>query len=829
MAVKIVNRKYNNQFYPLAQQTDWIIGNSGDWERLELEIEVSVDFFGTSTDSVTIDEVNDTYTLNNGKKWSDYGFDIGDAVILTYTTIDDRDNNDGVFITTPRTRPFIIQNMYGSTIESDTAIVFNGITMIPTDRGNFKIVDVKFATDKEPEGLHFTYGHVTNLNLQSNNLASFIDGSESMFSFSGLKGLTTLGSSIPMLPTGIQSGMAIESTDVAKLQVGNTSIPWKYKIGVNFMIASILEDVLDTGSILYDKGSLTDNFKIKMFPEWNNPNTIIQNNLTHTQRLGNTGGFGENFNGLDNDFKIELLKYTDNAGNVIGQLDYTKPTNVEIIVSGIANLSNSSEFGFGFAWIPQNESDFHNKTTPFHKNLFINTGRKYTDGLNDSFNLNEVTGATIFDGNTANSSKMDVQPTDSSVFFDSTGTTKARLKAKFSPNANFSGEFGAKSDDDRNYKIWISVANHDLLINYSNRVSLEIDNNEMVREMASSGPYAPMTTKFIEHPELETEDGVLKYAGNVEDDVLTKTKFVIDKTKNVLFDAMTFGYEVVNIATGSLYTLERKMVNLSVFSPDVFGVQQFNVNDVRGFKMEVGNNKNWVKIQRNSGCDGGNNSSYLAYFATRFRWEDWIPSNGVPSEYFDITKDNNGKHNDWIDYVNAGVASTHQVRFFILTDVNENGLPVRYKNTYDVKFEDYDTNPNINVDHKYFKDSDNTPLNIGVDATTGRPLAALLNLEPTRIEIEFENTAGNLTMANHYCEITIQIDKGPGRMQTHPLSSVWGSYVGNILKPLTGETKLKLTQTASNKIKASCLVDNTLLVGAKKWRISGKIGCIKTP
>lgn len=833
MGVKTVNRKYKNQYHQPAVTTDWLIGNTGDWERLEIDVEVSIDFSASQTDSISVDSINDIFKLNNGKSWSDYGFDIGDNVTMTYEVWIDS-NNDGNFTKTYQTKTFNILNLYGSSIETDLNVgLFDPYTMLPSDRGNNKILNVRFVANKEPEGLHFIYSHITNANYQNDNLSSFIDGSTAQFSYAGLN-LLALNTPAQMNPDGIQSGMAIDSCDVTKLSNGNLTTPYTYRIGVVFMLASFFEDTTNlpnrtAPSILFNAGSLTDNFKIKMFPEWNNPNTVIQNNLDHTERLGNTGWFDENFNGLDNNFIIDSLIYKDDAGNVINQLDYTKPTNVEIIVSGVPNLTPSSEFGFGFAWIPEDEADFHNKTTPFHKNLYINTGRKYTNGLNDSFNLNESTGATVLQGDTATSSQMDVQPTDLSTFFDSTGATKTRLRARFIPNANFSAEFGAKSDDDRNYIIWVSVADYNLPVNFSDRVNLLVDYDEMIKEIPPSGPFKPMSTKFIEHPEDENVDGVIKYVGFVEDDVLARVKFVVDKTKNMVFDSMTFGYEVENINTGDVHQLERRVVNLSVFPPDIFGVQQFNVNQIRGFKMELGNNKNWVKIKRNTACDGGNNSAYIAYFATKFRWEDWIPGNNVPNEYFDTTKDNNGKHNDWIDYLRAGITNSHRINFFVFTDVYENGTLKRYKNTYEVTMNDYDENANIQKDHFYFKDSDNTPLNIGIDPITLKPLGVLLNTEPTRIEIVYTNLTGTFDINDMYAVTTIEIDKGAGEMEHRQLSSVWGSESDNILMPLTGETKLKLTQVSPTVVKASCLVDNTKLGGGNKYKITGRIGCFITP
>jgi hypothetical protein len=325
------------------------------------------------------------------------------------------------------------------------------------------------------------------------------------------------------------------STNVQALSSGSSGGGVnKYRITTDFMLASIFEqpsnlEDLVAPSTLFNAGSLTDNFEVIVYPEWNNPNTVIKNNLDHTERLGNTGWFNENFNGLDNNFNVESVLYYDDDGNPLTELDYASPVNVKVIVSGIDNLTTLSEFGIGFAWIPQNEEDYHNKMTPFHKNLFINTGRIYTDGLNDSFNLNENVGTTIFDGSTYNDAKMDLQASNNILVVQG-GSDVVEIKARFIPNAQFFQMFENKSENDRKYLMWLSVSDQQQQINFSDRVSLLIDYKDMIKTIPPAGPLPGMTNRFIEHPQDENSVGVEKYFGFIEDDVLARMNFKIDTT-----------------------------------------------------------------------------------------------------------------------------------------------------------------------------------------------------------------------------------------------------------------------------------------------------------
>jgi len=1009
MGVKVINRAYKNQFHTSSEETDWLLGNVGDFQRLELDFEVSIDFFATQQESVSVDSLQNTFKLNNGKSWQDYGFDIGDSVVFSYLFIQIEDDGN---IETPVVMTFNIVNIYGDTMEVDIDLDFDQYDIFPTDRSTTKIKDVSFITLKDPEGAKFRYTHLTNENHESDNLVSFIDGSVTEFSFAGLQNLIP-NVNQDMNPDGIQSGMAIDRVQIQRLadNVGDTQrldlttqqvfrletyrwpfnndIRWNnqarsiamtlnttgnelqnstgglvpmnqegdylssntsfmfinksqvggiryynaninfritstndnsnsdqvrlvvfrynndgaynfyqkivlkewnnassltgislhynevmalpidvgdsyclaieyyhpaqtnerfvnveidngfieeaggnasqvYRITADFMLASFMEqpsnfEDMVAPQILFNAGSLTDNFEVEIFPEWNNPNTSISNNLDHTERLGNTGWFNENFNGLDNNFEIESVAYTDDDGNPLTQLDYAIPVNVEVVVAGIANLNANSEFGLGFAWVPQNDEDYKDKQTPFHKNLLVNTGRKYTNGSNDSFNLGEATSTQIFEGNTDDVARMDMQAS-TGIMFSIDGVDKVRMKTRFIPNAEFTSLFDAKSENDRKYVLWISVADQNLQINFSDRVSLLLDYQNMIKTIPPAGPYPDMTNKFIEHPQNEDVAGVDVYSGFVEDDVLSRVGFRVNTNDNKILRSMTFGYEVENVNTGLAFIIEQKNINLTVYPTDTDGVQQINVDEIRGFKMNTGNNKNWVKIFRDQTFDDGDNKFYRAFFATKIRWEDWIARDGVPTEFFNADLENNGYHNDWIGYLRAGVLE-HKINFFVFTEVFEDGEIKQHKNVFEIKFADYDENLNIETTHQYFRHSDNTVLNVGADADTGAPLGVLLSNEPTRIEITYTNLTEDFDIEKMYAVTTMEVDKGAGEFEHRQLSSVWESENDNFLIPLTGETKLNFVQIAPRVVKTTCLVNQNTLIDALRYKVSGRIGC----
>lgn len=80
MSIKVTSRTYYENH--TNEQTDWLLGNVGDWQTLQLVLEASVDFDATISETIETNQTNKTLRLNNGKKWQDYGFDIGQVCKL---------------------------------------------------------------------------------------------------------------------------------------------------------------------------------------------------------------------------------------------------------------------------------------------------------------------------------------------------------------------------------------------------------------------------------------------------------------------------------------------------------------------------------------------------------------------------------------------------------------------------------------------------------------------------------------------------------------------------------------------------------------------------
>jgi hypothetical protein len=589
-----------------------------------------------------------------------------------------------------------------------------------------------------------------------------------------------------------------------------------FQFELEYLVSSFFEEVgnfvdVTPPSYLQGDGSLSDNFYTEFYPEWNNPNVKIVNDPSKTKRLGNTGWFNENYNQLSNDFTVTDLVYTDDNGNGMDGLDYFATTRVRAKISGVQNVNGNTKGGFGFMWVPKFEEDYKNKTTPFYRNTFINTGGGAYD-VGTFYPDVEVGGGLGL-------AWMEVK----NVKFTDMGGGVINFEAFFTPSPDFTLLFDQKGEDDRNYILWLSIADQTLAWNFSNRVSLLADYNKMIKSVPPAGPYPFIENVFIEHPYESNVQGVEEYDGFVHDDVLCRVPFQVDPTTTQM-RKFRFGVEVFNLSTNSRKILEKYDVDMTQYYTDVNGVPQFSLNASRGFKLGDNNNKNWVKINREPSYDSAGKYGYLGFYAFKIRWEDWIALTGLPNDFFKAGELNSGFNNDWYQLL---ITTGWRLNFFVEIDAIVDTELIQYRNRWNFNFKDYDQNTRLQTSHSYFRDSDDTYLNVGSDPETGKPLGVVLSNEPTRLEIQYEILdAGTWDIDKVYATTTIEVDKGAGFMSMRQISSVWTSEPDCPLIPLQGQNHLQIVVDGTQKILTTkCLIDPDLLEDGSRYRITGRVGC----
>jgi hypothetical protein len=835
MPVVIKDRTYNSIFRQQDNNVNWLIGNVGVWQKLTLLCDFSVRIDFDSTNQLFVD--GSVLTLTNGDSWNDYGFAEGDSILFQWKHVDTTGGQPIKYynalgsIDTPPSRPLMFigrlegEKLYLEDANGNSLTLNLWASIFPASYGTFSVADANIIAVRRPQGIRFTYGHVENSQVQNNDLSSFIDGSLTEFLAEDTD-LMTPNQSIQMIPIGQQSGMSVAFCNLKYIE--KQSYVFQYEIEISFMISSFFDDVTTFQNGVsppqtFDANSLTDNFHVVGFPIYNNPNIKIQSDLSDTAKLGNTGWFDENFNGLINPFTVSSVVY-DNGSTVVQSLDYANTIRVTAVIDGVQNLTGQTQCAFGFSWIPIEDGEYKNNNFPFYKNLKMNTGGN-ADSWSDVFTvqLTPTPDPTLRTGYGVDNALMNVQ----NVLFERTGTNQITFSCDFIPSSEFTTFFDSKDITERNYILWVSVADQSEITNKSDRVSLLLDFNQLDTFIEPIGEYDGMTIEFLDH--TQDEDSVSVPCGNdnrIEDDLLARIFFQIDTATSPtipVVTAVSYGIIAERQSDGFAYSLDNYQIDVTQFpSPS-----QFNFSSSRGFKLGAGNNKNFIKLEYWSPLDVGTLQGVRGLYGFKIRWEDWIKRLNIPdtvkNDIFDNTQKQNGLNNDWYHYLTT---AGYNLYFVVYTDAILNGQTVRYENKKQLIFVDYDANSDITTELRYYRELDNTLLNGGVDPVTGGDLGVILNNELVRLEIDYTRTTGTwTTLSTVYGLNCIEVDEGIGQMEFRQLSSIWLPEVDNPLIPLTGDTLLNVQIISPTVLRCTCLIDPNKLIEANRYKITGRQGC----
>ena len=542
---------------------------------------------------------------------------------------------------------------------------------------------------------------------------------------------------------------------------------------------------------------LTDRLIIEGRPKLNNPNirTTTENSLV---TLGNTGWFNENYNGNKSAFSATIA-YADKAtGTPLSALNTAGATSVSITVSGLTSFNGVYSMGFGF--VPADVSDISNLLTPYHENinlvhkLTLSVGMGLSTGYTDGYGADAMQSQSDF-----------VQQVGSDLVFS----------IDLQPSAGLAAKLATAAEEGKKYFMFVCVDNGELDAAQSTRTTLLADYNTMAEYIAPAGAWGH-DLDLLNRNQAATESEIAcNLDTKIEDTLIFKSGFSVGAT---VPDRMAFRVIAKNSATGQQYNLEQTSINLSQF-PTVGGVPQFNYTAQRGFLTNI-SDLDTITILRNAAGDTGSTYAYIAAYPLKIRWEDWISRLNVPSDFYDITKPNNGLNNNWYHYLTT---SGRAILLVIDTYVGS----TRYEDVRGISFNDYEDNAIITPTFTYYRQSNGATLNGGTDAATGTPLGVILE-EDVRIEVIFTRVSGTWgpgDLTNLYSLLMIGIENGSGFLSQHEISTNTTPLLAAPLQPLSGETGLKLEYINTTQIKVSCLIKPTLLERATRYKITARLGC----
>lgn len=189
-------------------------------------------------------------------------------------------------------------------------------------------------------------------------------------------------------------------------------------------------------------------------------------------------------------------------------------------------------------------------------------------------------------------------------------------------------------------------------------------------------------------------------------------------------------------------------------------------------------------------------------------WREWIFNPNVPTTFYD-----NGEPNNKLNYKTSNYSDNGDWDIYIrlLVTVRYNGVDTDYGiYSTECHVRDFDVDPdtyNWTAETKLYDQNDNE-------------IDYILEDHDTRVETTFSMaTAGGITYSRLVGEFSIEEYQSTGQ-NCRLNSNVDWWYNQNILKPLDGESYVKITQDVpGNTIKIECLIDHELIDSAKSYTI----------
>ena len=796
--ILVTRREYTNQFR--AEKTSWLLGNVGDIITLELDTEVQIESISSLPNVFKSNGLNE-FTRTTGSFPSE-GFSVG-SVISWSTTV----TTSGTTVTHTGSGTITILNptFMRVTLISGT---FPPINAYPYNDGTNSTTNLNILSSESIDALIFNYNFIANSDIGSSSLNSLVDNSIPTLKAVGLNASDTI-TIIPFTPISFSSGISFLNAHIKGAGVsGNIQ---KFTTVLEFQLMPLFEDFADFAtltapSFLFGIESLTDVFSFKFLPQISNPNISLSADSTTISQLGNVGWFNENYDGnLPLYTKINSI-YTDSALATVSSIRINDITNFEFSINQ-PNNTNTSKYKFGFAFVPLDKTIIERNNKYNYENILYN-------GLGNT-PLTQTSTSAVFLGATNDfGAGMDIQFLDISAVGDT-----VTIKGQFQPNSQFKDYFKSISIDDWNYVCWISCADESLQTTYSDRVSVLVDQNQLI-EKTEPFVLGDVNIEFLNHAQSPLNVGSAIYDGCVEDEILTNSIMFLDLSKNETVNQISFVLEGENDVTGETYLVEQFNVNTAVFPIDANNVQQIAFNSTRGFRMASGVNKNLIEIIRLPSSDVGTKKAYAVRYAFRNRWEYWVANNLVPNSLVDGTKPLNGKNQNW---ANRGV--NWSFRFKVQTQLNSNGILLNTENeaTFNVAYFEESLVFTGSITH--FNESKTSNLFVGLN-TEGIRQNAILDLQKTLIQADFDliDTLGDVgSVGDWYGVIRIEKYENGGINGIEMLSSVL-TNTNDILKPISGELKCKIQRISSTKIRLTGLIDNSFLDVSSTYKTSARIG-----
>lgn len=762
MQVLISNRIYTTRNY--EGSNTWLLTNSG--QRVQEVFQLVFDFDFTSSPQQQVRFLSPySFQLLSGE-WGDLGFTIGATCTITGTITD----IVGGGVRDYAGFSFTITDIQGDVMIVDTELYpssldFTGNISPNAGAGNDALFfDVSTVA---PETIEIYHNQVPNTNGFSAN--SFIDGEVNRFKAENIDSMIVTDI-INFEQLGNKSGGAYTEFDIERRpDVGGKRV---YDVTIVYFQASKFQDAdFDKPTYLQQNNSLKPVYRILAYPQENNPNSVLT--YDYTAQNGNVGWYNESYNQGINDFIINSVVITGADGTVLPEIDHNQTCNVELTASNAAaNFRDVTEVEF---YLIPPTSEWQNNEFNFGQNIRLsNYFQDITFGelalTSFAKNGQQVT--------TANQTINVVTPNQIVISFDAV------------PNAAFTTYINSLAISERQYRVTAYVESVGGTDNENNGVCLTIQQGLLTAAPVPDQPYDKIGFQgFFNHAQnIDTGVSETNYNGCTEDDAVFKSLFSL--TKGFEWEQLSLSVEVVRDSDGANFSLLNRVIPFNNFQVSPDGT--INIVYAESLTQFLdGTGRNVLTVQ-NTGVEVGSDYEVKIVWSLVASWRYWIAQNNALSDFFDGALPNNGRNNEWMRYLREAGYSI-RLRARLLKD------ETNYYWGGNLNLQDYEDNllsPDITTVITYLDEN-------------GDVQPSLLQGQEMTIRADHTLAVGSWSVGDVWGTIAL---RGKEADPTKKISTAWNwTSQTSPLKPLSGETKAKLSYPSAAVARVECLVDTNLL------------------
>lgn len=740
-----------------------LYANAGEW--VDCEITLRNSYHLGSGESNKITSLGNILTFQNAQ-WGQNGFVVGDVVTIKFYDY----NISTSFITYTRTITYI----NGNELHLDSALPsgYNAGEQFPNG-GNLSGMFVDAV--KLPQQIDFIF-NLTKNGISSPN--SILDGEMNRFMYNETDTMTTVGYTATMVQLGNKSGGMMTIPELERLadssDAYNSFSNWK--ITFKFLQWGIFENNTVYGA----SNCLVPYVKGTSYSLVGNPNGILSDIGGATQ--SNTGFFDENYNGQPNNYQFQSIQWTDSLGNTIDKMDFSADSNFVATFTSPNQLNGTSKYNIGLAFRPADDALYKNKFTSAFDNLLVNAP-------DVDFVHSGTPSATVYNG-FANNQGVQIDLTNLQ-FFHSGGTLT--VSGTTQPNSSAYNFFSNLPDGERNMIIWVRISNHATNGTLSDEVNLLCfnDDNYDAPTIGVQYPYIVDETLF-DHAGMDITPIVTPNT-TTEDDVLYISNIMLNR--NEVLDGIRLSISMRNDVTDESFSLENSLFSF-VGVPYIGGVYQLNLSQPRNFNLPLTTHRNAININLNPTLDDLTQYGVQIQYGFLNDWRYWKNLANANDAFFNMAEPNNGLNRDWQHYLNGDWYAS------IDTYVIKNG--VEDFNHFEFKIRTYEDDPQV------------TATSLLTDSLGNNPTNLLANeIHELKVDFDWVNA-----FTDEWVEFTIEDFESGNRWVASSVLDLEQTGA-NPFKPLSGETKIKLTNLGTT-LTAECLID-TNVVNAQKVSLSYRV------